>query len=106
MDGLTGFQRDILYTIIGQERPHGIDIKEQLSEYYAGSVSNGRVYSNLDILVERGYVDKEPETERSNRYVLTEAGIETVFTHRQWEERQVGQRLKRGARIADIDSSA
>ena len=30
MHDLTGFQRDLLYTVAGQSEPHGLAIKEEL----------------------------------------------------------------------------
>lgn len=94
MDGLTGFQRDILYAILGMESPHGLDVQERLNDYYSGQVTRTRVYSNLDILIERGFVEKEKQTERSNRYSLTDRGIDTILSHRLWEEQQLGERLR------------
>ena len=33
MYDLTGFQRDLLYTIVGQDDPHGLAIKDELEGY-------------------------------------------------------------------------
>jgi DNA-binding PadR family transcriptional regulator len=107
MDGLTGFQRDILYTILGMESPHGLEIQERLDEYYSGRVTRTRVYSNLDILVERNFVEKGQKTERSNRYALTDHGIDTIVSHRLWEEQQLRDRLRSdslGQRSTRVDT--
>ena len=48
MYDLTGFQRDLLYTIAGKEEPHGLAIKEELEEYYEKEIHHGRLYPNLD----------------------------------------------------------
>jgi len=34
MFDLTGFQRDLLYTIAGKEGQHGLAIKDELEQYY------------------------------------------------------------------------
>jgi len=33
MYDLTGFQRDLLYVIVGGQEPHGLAIKEELEDY-------------------------------------------------------------------------
>jgi len=52
MNGLTAFQRDILYVIEGMDTPHGLAIKKQLEAYYETEVNHGRLYPNLDDLAE------------------------------------------------------
>jgi PadR family transcriptional regulator, regulatory protein PadR len=54
MKDLTAFQRDALYVIAGLDDPHGLAIKEELEEYYNKTVHHGRLYSNLDTLVNKG----------------------------------------------------
>lgn len=95
MDELTGFQRDILYVVLANETPHGIQIKKDLDEYYCDRVTRGRVYANLDTLVESGYLEKRTKTDRSNAYELTEEGFETVIDRRRWEEQQFIALLER-----------
>ena len=56
MHDLTGFQRDLLYVIAGREDPHGLAIKEELESYYEKEIHHGRLYPNLDTLVEKGLV--------------------------------------------------
>jgi len=74
---LTGFQRDTLEAIQRLEGEsidvYGLAIKETLSEDY-GEVNHGRLYPNLDVLVERGLVEKSELDKRTNQYVLTDAG--------------------------------
>jgi DNA-binding PadR family transcriptional regulator len=43
MHDLTGFQRDLLYTIAGQEEPHGLAIKDELEDYYETEIHHGRL---------------------------------------------------------------
>ncbi|AEH38856.1 helix-turn-helix transcriptional regulator [Halopiger xanaduensis] len=74
---LSGFQRDVLEAIarleIADETSYGLAIKRQLEPQY-GEVNHGRLYSNLDSLVERGLVEKSTLDKRTNEYVLTDDG--------------------------------
>ena len=85
---LTGFQRDLLYVIAGSDRPSGQQIKESISED-VGEVNHGRLYPNLDTLVERGLVDKGQHDRRTNFYQISEAGKEAIVERRRWEDRYV-----------------
>ena len=85
---LTGFQRDLLYVIAGADRPSGQQIKESISED-VGEVNHGRLYPNLDTLVERGLVDKGQHDRRTNFYQISEAGKEAIVERRKWEDRYV-----------------
>jgi DNA-binding PadR family transcriptional regulator len=82
---LTGFQRDLLYVIAGEERPSGQEIKVQISQF-VGEVNHGRLYPNLDTLVERGYVDKGQHDRRTNYYEISESGLEALAARRDWED--------------------
>lgn len=82
---LTGFQRDLLYVIAGAERPSGQQIKEAISED-VGEVNHGRLYPNLDTLVEKGYVTKGQHDRRTNFYQISDAGLEAIQARRQWED--------------------
>jgi PadR family transcriptional regulator PadR len=85
MDELTGFQRDILYVIAGHDEPHGLAIQEDLENYYETEVHHGRLYSNLDTLVEEGLVEKGKRDKRTNYYVLTARGRKHIEERRAWE---------------------
>jgi DNA-binding PadR family transcriptional regulator len=87
MDDLTGFQRDLLVVAAGLEEPNGLDIKADLEEYYAGDVNHGRLYPNLDTLVDKGLLEKAKADERTNRYVLTDRGRRELQSRRDWEDR-------------------
>lgn len=71
---LTGFQRDCLVTIAGLGRPKGLAIKEVLDQVYTGEINHGRLYPNLDKLVELGLVSKSKKDDRTNEYRLTQRG--------------------------------
>ncbi len=85
MYDLTGFQRDLLYVIAGKEEPHGLAIKEELEGYYETEVHHGRLYPNLDTLVEKGLVEKGERDRRTNFYRLTGRGHREIEARREWE---------------------
>lgn len=58
MHDLTGFQRDLLYVVAGLVEPHGLAIKEELEEVYQQEIHHGRLYPNLDTIVDKGLIDK------------------------------------------------
>lgn len=89
MHDLTGFQRDCLYVIGGLEDPKGLAIKDHLDEYYGSEVNHGRLYPNLDALVEKGLVDKGKIDDRTNSYSLTQRGRREIEARREWEDEYV-----------------
>ena len=84
MYDLTGFQRDLLYVIAGLSEPHGLAIKEELEDYYEKEIHHGRLYPNLDTLVEKGQRDR-----RTNYYTLTRRGRREIEARRKWEDQYV-----------------
>ena len=89
MDDLTGFQRDLLVVAAGLDEPNGLDIKDDLESYYTGDINHGRLYPNLDTLVEKGLLEKAKADERTNRYLLTDRGHRELRSRRDWEDRFV-----------------
>lgn len=89
MHDLTGFQRDLLYVIQGLDEPHGLAIKEHLEDYYEKTVHHGRLYPNLDTLVDKGLVDKGQRDRRTNYYTLTGRGTREIEARREWENQYV-----------------
>lgn len=85
MHDLTGFQRDLLYVIAGMDSPKGLAIKEKLDEYYPKQINHGRLYPNLESLIEEGLVEKGRIDDRTNSYTVTEAGEDLLIERRQWE---------------------
>ena len=92
MDDLTAFQRDLLYVIAGMDDdpyPHGLSIKEELDEHYSGDVQHGRLYPNLDQLVDIGLVEKGEIDKRTNSYTLTDRGRRGIEARYEWESQYV-----------------
>jgi PadR family transcriptional regulator PadR len=88
---LTGFQRDLLYVIAGYDEPHGLAIKDALEEYYEGEIHHGRLYPNLDTLVEKGLVEKGKKDRRTNVYNVTKRGRRELEARREWEDQYLGE---------------
>lgn len=82
---LTAFQRDILYVVGRLEEPHGLAIKAQLEDYYGSEVNHGRLYPNLDTLVDEGLLEKGKKDKRTNKYGLTAQAREQLAQRREWE---------------------
>lgn len=85
MHDLTGFQRDLLYVISGLDEPHGLAIKEELEKTYKKDIHHGRLYPNLDTIVEKGLIDKGSLDERTNYYTLTRRGRREIEARHDWE---------------------
>ena len=88
MFNLTAFQRDLLYVAAGLNRPSGQRIKSELEEDI-GEITHGRLYPNLDTLVELGYVTQGEIDRRTNYYELTDGGRRALRKRREWEDRYV-----------------
>ena len=86
---LTEFQRDVLYAIAGQDEPKGLAIKDELDNYYESEINHGRLYPNLDDLVEKGLIEKGERDKRTNCYRLTQRGHREIDTRREWEDQYV-----------------
>ncbi|TYL36183.1 PadR family transcriptional regulator [Natronococcus pandeyae] len=89
MYDLTGFQRDLLYTVAGLDEPHGLAIKDELEEYYEKEIHHGRLYPNLDTLVDKGLIDKSQADRRTNVYAVTSRGKREIEARRDWEGQYV-----------------
>jgi PadR family transcriptional regulator, regulatory protein PadR len=89
MDDLTGFQRDLLYVIAGADHPSGQDIKDEVESYYSTEINHGRLYPNLDTLVNKEHVEKGEIDRRTNYYALTDQGDEAIQERREWESQYV-----------------
>lgn len=89
MDDLTGFQRDLLAVTAGLDEPNGLDIKAELEDYYESDINHGRLYPNLDNLVDKGLLEKGQQDERTNEYGVSARGGRELRARRKWENRYV-----------------
>ena len=89
MYDLTGFQRDLLYVAAGQDEPHGLALKDELEQYYESEIHHGRLYPNLDTLVEKGLLEKGQIDRRTNSYEVTQRGQREIEARREWEDQYV-----------------
>ncbi|WP_435079282.1 helix-turn-helix transcriptional regulator [Halococcus sp. AFM35] len=89
MYDLTGFQRDLLYVAVGKDEPKGLALKEELEQYYESQIHHGRLYPNLDELVEKGLIEKGQLDKRTNSYEVTQRGHREIEARREWEDQYV-----------------
>ncbi|TMT80260.1 PadR family transcriptional regulator [Haloterrigena sp. H1] len=90
MDDLTGFQRDLLYVIAGADQPSGQDIKDEIEQYYSSEINHGRLYPNLDTVVNKGLVEKGQLDRRTNYYAITDEGEQAIEDRREWKSQYTG----------------
>jgi DNA-binding PadR family transcriptional regulator len=86
---LTAFQRNVL-TVLAEGPTYGLAIKEELEAYYGDDVNHGRLYPNLDRLVEMGLVEKGELDKRTNEYKLTDAGFAALRDQLEWTFSRIG----------------
>jgi len=95
MHDLTGFQRDLLTVLAGfnaqGDDPKGLALKDELDSYYSGDINHGRLYPNLDALVDKGLVEKGRIDDRTNSYSLTGRGHRELEARREWEASYVDE---------------
>lgn len=96
---LTAFQQNVL-VILAEEPRYGLAIKRELETYYDSEVNHGRLYPNLDDLVELGLVEKSELDKRTNQYSLTDEGYETVLDQLSWE---FGKLVTDSSRAEDLE---
>ncbi|WP_254762958.1 PadR family transcriptional regulator [Natrinema marinum] len=91
MDDLTGFQRDLLYVIAGADQPSGQDVKDEVETYYDSEINHGRLYPNLDTLVNKELVEKGELDRRTNYYEISDSGRQAIDERRQWEQQYIDE---------------
>ncbi|MFC4990539.1 helix-turn-helix transcriptional regulator [Saliphagus infecundisoli] len=89
MHDLTGFQRDLLYVINGFDQPSGQSIKDELQATYQTEINHGRLYPNLDTVVNKELVEKGELDRRTNYYAITETGEQAIYERREWEDQYI-----------------
>jgi len=85
---LTSFQRDILYVSAGLHQPSGQELKDEL-ESDEEEITHGRLYPNLDTLVDEGYLEKGAMDRRTNYYEPSDKALTVLEDRREWEDRYV-----------------
>ncbi|WP_226043155.1 helix-turn-helix transcriptional regulator [Natrinema sp. DC36] len=70
----------------GQDEPHGFAIKDELEKYYATEIHHGRLYLNLDEVVNKGLVEKGQFDRRTNYYTITARGQRKLEARQKWED--------------------
>ena len=98
---LTAFQQNIL-TILAEEPRYGLAIKRELETYYDSEVNHGRLYPNLDELVEMGLVEKSELDKRTNQYKLTDDGYDAVLDGLTWSLSKIVTGDDRAAEMTDL----
>jgi DNA-binding PadR family transcriptional regulator len=82
---LSAFQRDVLIVSrrleTSEEDSYGLAIKRRLESRYDDDVNHGRLYPNLDELVDLGLVERGEIDKRTNRYTLTPDGRSLLEAH-------------------------
>lgn len=89
MDDLTGFQRDLLYVIAGADQPSGQEVKDEVEKYYNSEINHGRLYPNLDTLVNKELVEKGQLDRRTNYYAISDEGQSSIEQRREWERQYI-----------------
>lgn len=84
---LTGFQRDLLVSILHEGPCKGLAIKAYLERFYKEELNHGRIYPNLDELVKKGLVEKRARDKRTNEYSFTTRGKRVLADYVGWIER-------------------
>lgn len=98
---LTAFQKNIL-VVLAEEPRYGLAVKRELEDYYDEEVNHGRLYPNLDDLVNKGLVEKSELDKRTNQYALTEDGLEAVLDDLSWALGKFIVNDERAAAIRDV----
>ena len=100
MFDLTSLQMHLLATVSNADKPHGLGIKNTLQEEYNHhigeegdevpiEINHGRIYPNLDELVEMGLLEKGDLDKRTNYYSLTDVGSQLLNDYSDWLNYQI-----------------
>ena len=89
MYDLRGVQRDLLFVLAGLDSPSGQGILAEMRDSLSDDVQAARIYTNLDELDERGFVEKEAKDGRTNRYELTRKARRKLLVRHEWERQHL-----------------
>jgi len=71
---LSGFQLNLLRDIVENDQPSGQTIRRNLEARTGDEINHGRLYPNLDELVDYQLVEKGKQDRRTNYYEVTNEG--------------------------------
>jgi DNA-binding PadR family transcriptional regulator len=84
---LSTFEKEILFAVTEIEaagnEPYGLAIKRQLEDRFETDINHGRLYPNLDDLVNQGLIEKSELDKRTNEYSLTIASEQLITEYAQ-----------------------
>lgn len=98
---LTAFQQNVLI-VLAEESRYGLAIKRELEDFYDEEVNHGRLYPNLDTLIERGLVEKSELDKRTNEYAITDDGIDVLLDSFEWRFRKFITNDERAEQVRDL----
>lgn len=81
---VTAFQQQMLAVLAREGPEYGLGIKRAVADVSGEEVNHGRLYPNLDTLVDMGMVEKSERDKRTNEYALTESGRDVVRSQFVW----------------------
>lgn len=81
---LSAFQRDILAVLARDGTEYGLGIKEAVEDARGENIHHGRLYPNLNTLIEMGYIEMSELDGRTNEYSLTGSGRGELLVYQQW----------------------
>lgn len=89
----TAFRIHLLAVMNQQPGAKGLALKAELDQMYEQEINHGRLYPNLDALVEQGLVSKGKADDRTNTYELTRRGRRELAAHVAWLNEMAGDLL-------------
>jgi DNA-binding PadR family transcriptional regulator len=98
---LTAFQQNVLI-VLAEESRYGLAIKRELEDFYDEEVNHGRLYPNLDTLIERGLVEKSELDKRTNEYAITDEGIDVLLDSFDWRFKKFITNDERAEQVSDL----
>lgn len=86
---LSMFQHHLLIAIAANNGESGQVIKCTLNDAYDEPINHGRLYPNIDRLVDLGCVEKGELDRRANAYAITERGLKAVVAELEWRANEL-----------------
>ncbi|MFC6906742.1 helix-turn-helix transcriptional regulator [Halalkalicoccus tibetensis] len=77
-------RRQQILIVLSENPQYGLAIKGELEDYYGNEVNHGRLYPNLDELVERDLIAKSELDKCTNQYELSNDGYDLLLGELNW----------------------